>query len=235
MDRQQTSFIPKRSLAPEARPLVTAAPFRLAPFLSLLVLLSGVLLSGGIFLYDRLLTATLQSKKDTLERNLSAFEPATIKEIQRLDKRLRSTKAIINEHVALSNVFTILERSTLPTVQFLNFEYVADGEGGLPFLSMEGIARSYGSVVNQSDTFNTTKGLLQPVFTDINLDQDGNVTFAFDANLDEEVVRYAFVVPLESSGGATNSDEAFIEELTGEDLTESLEEDLQGLDNLEDL
>ena len=206
MDRQQTSFIPKKTLVvTEQKPVAGKTPFQLVPFLLVLIFLGSGFLSAGVFLYDRLLTSTLNSKKETLRHNMEAFEPATIKEIQRLDRRLRASSEIIGNHMALSNLFAILERSTLPTVRFDNFAYSASDEKGKATLSMRGAARSYGSVVSQSDTFGAAKGIKNPVFSDLNLDQQGNVVFSLSAELDPSVLKYSFVLPLVSTDTSTTT------------------------------
>ena len=145
--------------------------------------------SVGAFLYQQYLVQSIERKEVSLERARSAFEPALIKEMSRLDARMISAQEILNKHTALSAFFELLESTTLKTVQFDDFGYSVDAEGKM-LISMKGKALSFASVALQSDSFGDSALIQEPIFSGLNLDTKGNVVFDFTAILDPSIVSY---------------------------------------------
>jgi hypothetical protein len=194
--QQNTTFIPKQPLAPITPSAYRRHTISIATLVSVTVFAAAIILAGGVFAYKAYLGSALADKKASLQKASSAFEPSLIEELKRLDKRIEHSKAVLANHVALSSFFDLLQSATIQNVQFksLNLTTIEDGK---ITISLNGIARSYGSVALQSDSFNKAKGLKNPVFSQLNLDPAGNVSFAINALLDPSVFTYSNLV----SGG----------------------------------
>lgn len=185
------SFIPKKPLAPNTPSAYERRNIPLFTLIALIIFIVAVGLGGGIFVYQKYLEKDLADKKVALEKARSAFEPVLIEELHRLDKRIEHAKNLLANHDALSTFFDLLEQSTLQNVQFKTLNLLSTADGGKMTINMLGAARSYASVALQSDLFNKTKGIKDPVFSQLNLDNTGSVSFAINANLDRDVFKYS--------------------------------------------
>ena len=190
----QTSFIPKKpvTVAPQRKKESSSGLFSL---IALILFLAALTASVGVFLYQQYLVQSIAKKEASLERARSAFEPALIKEMSRLDARMISAQEILNKHTALSAFFELLEDTTLKTVQFDSFSYSIDAEKKM-LISMKGKALSFAAVALQSDSFGNSTLIQEPIFSGLNLDTGGNVVFDFTATLDPSIVSYADEVSL---------------------------------------
>jgi len=184
-----TSFIPKAPLASTTPSGYQRRGVSIFSLISIIIFITAIALSAGVFLYKQYQVQNLADKKASLERARAAFEPALIQELGRLDKRIEHAKGLLSRHAALSLFFKTLGESTLQNVQFKSLSISADVDGKTE-VHLNGIARSYASVALQSDAFGKTKGLKSPMFSALNLDQSGNVAFSVSAFLDSSVFSY---------------------------------------------
>jgi hypothetical protein len=185
----QTSFIPKKTFdagAP-ARPSGSSLS-NILSFVAFVLLLVSILGAGGIFLYGRFLISSIESKKQSLERAKNAFEPELIRELSRLDAKLRVSQELLDKHIAPSGIFDLLEDITLETVRFSDMAYSFEKDGIK--LSLQGEALSFASVALQSDEFGKNRSIREPVFSGLTLDDSGNVEFAVTAFVDPSVLSY---------------------------------------------
>ena len=63
---------------------------------------------------------------------------------------------------------------------------------------LRGWAKSFNEVALQSDSFAGEKFIQEPIFSDINLDESGNILFSFSAILDPSLISYGNVVKADS-------------------------------------
>lgn len=182
----QTSFIPKKSLAESAAPRSRGVSILM--LLGVAVFLITILLAGGVFLYERFLEGSIESKDASLQKARAAFEPALIEDLKRMSARMSLARGVLNSHLAPSTIFTLLEEATLRTVRFRTFTYTLVGEKAS--IAMHGEARSFGDVAIQSDTFANTRRLRDPIFSNLNLDSNGNITFNFAGTVDPGLILY---------------------------------------------
>lgn len=193
-DRVTTSFIPKESLVSERSTKSTRRnPLILVNLVAGAILVVSLVAAGGTFLFKTYTEQSIASKRQSLDRQRAAFEPATIEELLRLDKRLTASQGLLKTHVALSLLFDDLESRTNLNVRFRNMKYEPGGTGRF-IVTMSGNAKSFNAVALQSDAFGKSTVLRDPIFSNLNLDQDGNVVFDFTAVVDPVRVSYAAAV-----------------------------------------
>lgn len=185
----QSSFIPKGPLATSG----TIAKAQRSEksffgFLSLLVFILAVVASAGIFGYNRFLDYRISQMGGDLEAARASIDPQSIQELARLDARINSTKALLSQHTVLTPLLDLLEASTVRTVRFTELNYTSSKDGLA--LNMKGQARGYSAVALQSDVFNRNKSFKNPSFSDLSLDESGNVTFSFKATIDPSLLSY---------------------------------------------
>lgn len=187
----QSSFIPKGPVATTATMNVGAKVkgAGLLGILGLFIFILAFVGAVGLFGYNWYLTSKIARMGESLEEARAALEPETINQIARLDARIVGTRELLDKHVVSSGVFDYLEDATLKSVRFSEFAFTSGGEKGLS-LTMKGQAHGYGSVALQSDIFNKSKFFKNPVFSDLSLDDKGNVVFTFTTSLDPSLVSF---------------------------------------------
>ncbi len=200
-ERVKTSFIPKASLSAERLPTPAGNPIALVNLITGIILVLSILAAGGLFLFHGYTVQNIAAKKDSLERSRSAFEPATIKELVRLDQRIQTGQALLSSHVALSKLFDELEKKVLASVRFSDFSYEGEGAGRV-VLSAHGEAASYNAIATQSGDFSKSDIITDPIFSGVNIGASGTINFDFSAVIDPSRVRYT---PPSEAGSASQS------------------------------
>ncbi len=221
----KTSFIPKKTLTTTRR--ARGAVVGLFFVLSLILLLGAVLLSIGVFVYRTYLERSNEAKLGELEAAREAVDPDLIRELERLDIRLKTSQNLLSEHRALSSFFDFLEKTTLQTVQFESFTY-AELSASEIAVTMDGKAKSFTSLALQSDAFAQSGVVHSPLFSNLDLDDTGNVTFEFTGVVDSSAVRYA--KPLGASTSADIQASTTPADSSVEEDLDQIEEDLDALD-----
>jgi hypothetical protein len=105
---------------------------------------------------------------------------------------MTSAREILDNHKAPSALFDLLEDTTLTSIQFKNLSYGM--KEGRMSISMGGVASSFGSVALQSDIFGENKFIQESIFSNLNLDDKGNVVFDFSAFVDTRLLSYVNTV-----------------------------------------
>lgn len=187
----QSSFIPKGPVssmmaAPQGRPVARSKNFFAT--LAVLVFTLSAISAGLVFLYNAYLNYHIGNMSAELDSARATLDPGTITELTRLNSRLVSTKELLSKHTILSPLLTFLETSTIGSVRFSNFSYVLDEAG--PTLTISGEANGYMSLALQADILSKSPYLKNVAFSDLTLDQQGNVLFSMTAILDQSLVSY---------------------------------------------
>ena len=197
----QTSFIPKKPMIEQG---VTAKrPMGLVLIISIFIFVVIVLISGGAYFYKNMLKTNLTQMQGDLEKAKNRFEPSKINELKLLDKRLQSSTEILSNHVMISPIFEALQVLTLKTIRYTKFSY--DLVGGKIMVKMSGQAIGYRSVALQADLFTKNKNLVDPVFSNLSLDDKGNVLFDLEFSIDPSFVNYKQVLKKMSDNSSSAS------------------------------
>ena len=162
--------------------------------IALLILFTVGLATGGLYLYKASLKKNIADMENTLKIAKNRFEPAKIAELQLLDKRLKAATEVLSRHIVITPVFEALSAMTMKTVRYTNFSYnLADDKKSKVTIKMKGLAVGYRSVALQSDLFATKeegKNFIDPVFSNLTLDEKGNVIFDLEFSVDPSFVDY---------------------------------------------
>ncbi|MFC1802257.1 hypothetical protein ACFLY7_02340 [Patescibacteria group bacterium] len=182
----ETSFIPKKRVVKKVNK--TGGPISLFLLIAIVVFVVSIAFSVGVFLYKGFLIKELEANSSVLEKEQESFKPALIEELTRLDSRIQSSREILDNHINLTKLFDFLEENTLKSIQFESFDYILKGVDTID-INMKGVARDYASVALQSDIFGDSRYILNPIFSKLNVDRGGNVTFDFRASVDIRLIR----------------------------------------------
>lgn len=186
----QSSFIPKGPIATSGTVFASGRMRKGGLFgsLSVIVFIFSVAVSIGVFGYAQFLKARISRMGNDLAEARQTLAPEVIRELSRLDSRLVSTEEILNQHTILSPLFDFLQSATLRSVRFTDFRYDTEKEGLA--LTMKGQARGYAALSLQSDVFSESPYFKEPIFSNLDLDDRGNVVFTFAALVDPAIVSY---------------------------------------------
>ncbi len=157
--------------------------------ISLIILLITIGLAIFSYSYNIFLKKKIENMSTSLERAKSAFEPSLIVELKRVNARIGGAENILKNHVSFSEFFRVLEEDTLKSVRFKQFSYSMSNDGIID-ITISGEAQSYSSIALQSDLFGDSKYVRNPIFSNLGLDNFGNITFNMTASVDKSLILY---------------------------------------------
>jgi hypothetical protein len=202
---QQTSFIPKRPLVNgEGKVHHTTNFFSI---IAIVVFITVLALAGVVFAYQSYLNSSLTKTKSNLETVLAQFQPDLISQLSRLDNRIETAKALLDEHVAPSGFFTFLANETLQNIRFTSFSYTTNGDGTASVV-MSGQATSFAAVASEAAELSSAQDqtyFQDPLFSDLNLDASGNITFTLSGTVNTNAFLYRSTVNASSAPAVTAS------------------------------
>jgi len=185
----QTSFIPKKTISQGRAP----APyyFGFISIISIFIFLTMLVAAAGLYFYKGIMTKSISSMEVDLNLAKNRFEPSKIQQLQVLDKRLRAADSILSKHIAVTPIFEALEGVTMKSVRFTKFSYILGDETNPNVqVKMSGIASGYRSVALQADLFSKKEDFIDPIFSNLSLDDKGNVLFDLDFSVLPSFINY---------------------------------------------
>jgi len=197
----QSSFIPKGPVAPTLSISSTRSKGKgLTGFVATLVFSISILAAVGVFGYKIYLESNIGKMGRDLEVARASLASEPIDEFIRLNNRLIAAESLVGKHTVMSPLFDYLESSTVRTVRFSNFQYSM--VGGRLEVSMKGEAIGFSAVALQADIFNKSEFFRNPNFSDLNLDDKGNVVFSFSTGINPALMLYERHLDVSEASGA---------------------------------
>jgi hypothetical protein len=180
-----TSFVPRQP-APDQRRALRGG-HNLFLVVSLFVLGLAVLAAAGTYAYGRYLSHELQVKSEELATAQRGVNEDQVEEFVRLRDRLTHGRDLLDNHVALSQVFDVLEAQTLVSVRFSSLDLkIADDHTAQ--IEIDGTARNFNALAAQSNAFASEKGIRRAIFSGIVVNPNNTVNFKLTADLDSRLV-----------------------------------------------
>ena len=198
----QTSFIPKKPIIAERA--TVSRPVGFLMIVSIFILFTVLVATAGLYFYKGIVAKNLAVMERSLIQAKNRFEPSKITELQVLDKRLRAANEILSQHISITPVFEALEAVTMKNVRYTKFNYnLGEGKDAKVIIKMSGLAVGYRSVALQSELFATNiitnNNFIDPVFSNLTLDDKGNVIFDLEFSVDPAFVDYKQMILTKSS------------------------------------
>ncbi len=185
----QSSFIPKGPASSTSSPLgVRGAPRDIVSFLAGLIFTISLILAVGVFAYKYYLNYRIDRMGAELESARTALSPETIDELVRLNDRIVSVEDLVSKHRVVSPVFDYLSSVTPKTVRYIEFSFAVTDK--TLDLNVRGEARSYSALATLSQTLHQTDNFQKPVFTNLSLDEKGNVLFTLSVVVNPDLISY---------------------------------------------
>lgn len=153
----------------------------------------AIMLAGavGVFLYGRLLDNEKSNKDAALAKAEAALDPATVQNFFRLENRLASSKTLLAQHPAFSNLFSNLSALMPQTVRFSSIHISFDQTGTVTFVA-SGVAKSLNALASFSSDLAAEGHFKNAIFSGITVNQkDQSVTFGLAADIDPTLIAFS--------------------------------------------
>jgi hypothetical protein len=170
---------------------VQPRPISLLTVIAIFIFFTVLIATGGLYFYKGIVTKDITKMENDLNLAKNRFEPSKIVQLQVLDKRLKAATEILSKHIAISPIFKTLQELTMKTVRYTTFNYNFGTEKNAVInVKMSGSAVGYSSIALQSDLFTKNKFLIDPVFSNLSLDNSGNVVFDLEFSINPSFLNY---------------------------------------------
>jgi hypothetical protein len=181
-----TSFVPKQPISPQNRPFSTGGNNVLL-ITAVVILVLTLLIAAGTFLYVLFLQSEENAKGQQVITAQKSVDQNTVDQLVRLQKRLDAATAVMDQHVELSQFFTLLSSITAQGVYFNGITVeVADDRSAT--ITMTGVAQDFNTLAYQSNVFASQKYIKSAIFSNIAVNKGNTVSFSLTANLDPAIV-----------------------------------------------
>jgi len=182
-----TSFVPKQPVRTVRRPQARG-PLSIFAVAALVLLGAAIVLAGLVFGYEFYLKQNKEEKTRELKVLQDSVDPQAVEDLARLSQRLVISRELLNSHVAVSAIFSMLERDTVQDVSFDDFELNTAPSGDVE-ITMEGTAATFNALAYQSVVFRDNPFLRNQIFGDITVTDKGDVSFSFEGIISSSLVR----------------------------------------------
>ncbi|MFH0969191.1 MAG: hypothetical protein V1804_01655 [Patescibacteria group bacterium] len=157
----------------------------------LALIFSSVLISltviGFIFSYSKKYQAKSafeqsDKKEQVLKKEILDLDP---KNTAKLEEKISELSSLLEEHVYWSELFPVIERSTIPTVWYGGLSVVSDKNS----IDLEGKAKNLDGAARQIVSLNEEKSFSSVSLKDIGSDSEGTVKLSVSLQFDENLIR----------------------------------------------
>ncbi|MCB9808960.1 hypothetical protein H6776_01025 [Candidatus Nomurabacteria bacterium] len=181
----QTTFIPQG--APAGAPKGSTTPaaagsvkvrqtVSILTVIATLCVLVALVSIAGVFILRKSLEQRIVHMESQLETAEKQFEPSLIATLKQLDERLNQASGVLRSHRSIAPFFHSLNDMTLKSIQYdsIDFEFTDEGLGTV---AIEGQARSYQAIAQQSVKFADSRMIQDHIFSEFELQDTGRVKF----------------------------------------------------------
>ena len=212
----QTSFIPKKPTASAIGAISPASHRRqsVSIFMTIATLLFIVSLAaaGGAYAYNQYLLSAQDVYKQDLITRQKQFNLDLISQLKAENVKIDAARKVLNNHVALSQIFDIIGRMTIENVRFLSLDVTAPATpaDGVK-INLQGYGTSLAAVAFQSDVlgqldqYGLHNVVKNPILSNPAIGATGDtVGFSLAATIDPSSLSYEHMIsPAAASTSST--------------------------------
>jgi hypothetical protein len=200
-----TSFVPRQQFAaPPPRPKRSGQNIFLIASIGIFAL--ALLAAGGTFAYEKYLESSRDAKEASIASKQQGIDSSTVAQFVALSNRISAAQTILDDHVAVSQFFDLLEGLTLQSVSITALTlHVADDRTAT--LSVAGNAKTFNALASESAAFAQQPLIKHAIFSGLNAGKDGTVSFTVAADLDSSLIKQKppAAAPAASAATATST------------------------------
>jgi len=189
----QTSFIPKKPIvSSEGSGIKVVHSANIFSVIATVLFLVTVILSGGIFVYKRVVLSQINQAKKSIEDAREALEPEKIRELIDANSRIVSSKNLLDKHIAASQILLLLQDLTVKMMRFTDLSY-KNIENKVD-LVIKGEIQTYNALAQQEVVFKENEFFKNPEFSNITLTDNGSIKVDFVTTIDPSLISYKKVM-----------------------------------------
>ena len=198
----QTSFIPKKSVSSTGTSAISHGHGMASIFMTIAVIIfiASLAAAGGAFAWKQYLLSQKDNYSTELSNRKKQFNTDLIEQLNKSKIQIDTASTLLQNHLAMSQIFSIISRFTIEPVRFLNLDISAPTGNSVDNsikLSMRGYGTNLSAVAFQSDvlgqleTIGLRKVIKNPIISDPTLDSTGRlVSFGLSASIDPASLSY---------------------------------------------
>lgn len=187
----QTSFIPKKPMDTTSSVVSSSRPTNWILFFATIIFIASLALAVGVYFHRAYLVKQQTALESQIERARASFEPEFVSDIEKLDRKLRAGSEIIDNHITASPVFEILSDLTLKQIRYSEFSFTVDEKNSnQAVVLLSGKADGYRTIALQADLFASNRNVIDPIFSNLVLDERGQVLFDLSFEVPIEKILY---------------------------------------------
>lgn len=179
------SFIPKKEVRAKT-PRRVASGANLFLLIAVIIFLTALLASLGVYLWGEQLDAANSRALETLEKNRDSYGISAIEEFIDINNRLKSAELILQDHVNVSEIFSILEQDTLTDIYLSGFSFNTSGPEVI--VSARGYAPTYAHVALQADQYGANNLIKDLILSGVNQAREGGIQFDLNFSIDRDIL-----------------------------------------------
>ena len=187
----QTSFIPKQVDPGYGASRTSSTSLFL--LVTVIIFLGAVGAAGFFILRTHLIGNEIEKLQTSIDTNLAKYDAPFILEASKLSKRISVTQKLLNEHVAVSELFRMLETTTSLDVSYDTLTFLRDVDNSLR-IEASGAATGYPAIVAQSDAYGETTMVADLIFTGLNRNLLNQIEFDLTAKIDPRLISFVDAV-----------------------------------------
>lgn len=152
----------------------------------IVLIIITAIICAGFFSYKK----TLSGKSSDLDNEIDRIDQKIGDELDieviSFQKHLSNLKKMLNDHIYYSNVFSLIEKNTVPTVSFESFS----GDVSNKNIQLKGKAISFSSLAKQVVAFRESEEISKLDFSSASIGTDGGIDFDLSLFLKQEMFEY---------------------------------------------
>lgn len=186
----KVSFIPKSPLAREESFFERKRPRSVIGTLATVLFIVGIGSYAGLYFYNVSLAQEIVKKTTEINDLQATFSASKeVAEAKVFRSRAEFVKELLDQHVAVSPIFSFLSKATLQSIMYEKFSFTKKDTGWV--LDLSGEAPSYASLAYQADVLRKQNTeLVDFSITNVALSKFGTVTFDLALLFAPEYIRY---------------------------------------------
>jgi predicted CopG family antitoxin len=156
----------------------------------------SILALGGAYGWKYYLASKNVELQKELKIRRDQFNPDQIRIFKTANDKIELAKKILNDHIAVSQVFGFIETFTIENIRFTELNLIAPTDGKPITFTMRGYGQNYKTVAAQSDIFGRLEdiklrdSLSDVIITNPEKAENDTVIFSLSGNINRRALSY---------------------------------------------
>lgn len=213
----RSSFIPKQSGSAIPAIIRRRRKFSVFSFIATLIFITSLVVAFGTYYYKGTTERRLDEAKKALSEEETKLGPDRLKEVRDFNRQLLAARFLLDQHLAPTKIFKVLEQTTMQRVRFEGFSFEYDPANRDAMVTLQGSTEEFKTVALQGDRYEDQPILAESIFSEFaligagsipeegiaNANPKQSVSFAVSGEIPIETLKYEGRVGQEETKQAT--------------------------------